>query len=84
MIDAFAIYGISRGTLQSALKNTKLTSQLAKKLTRTRIHTKVQVLDCDLRAQTDGLKATMEDAKNMIYQHDLGVKPLWTREELNK
>ena len=70
--------------MQSALKNTKLNSNLAKQLTRTRIHTKVQVLHCDLNIESDGLLAAMEDAKNMIYQHDLGVKPLWTREELNK
>lgn len=84
MIDAFAIYGIRRTSLQAALKNTKLSTRLAKKLKKTRIHTKVQVLHCDLNLETDGLMASMEDAKNMIYQHDLGVKPLWTREELNK
>lgn len=30
------------------------------------------------------LYTAMEASKNMIYQNDLVVKPLWSREELNK
>ena len=84
LIDAFAVYGITKGTLNTTLKNTKLTGKLRKKLTRTRIHTKPEMVYFDARSKGLGMRVVMEDAKNMIYQHDLSIKPLWTREELNK
>jgi hypothetical protein len=78
------MYGVKRKTLRSVLENAKVTQKLANKLKHTRLHTKVEVLHKDCRLDVDNMSAVMDDVRNMIYQHDLDVKPLWTREELNK
>ena len=71
MIEAFAIYGVKKSTVKSAIKNTKINNSDAKNLTHARIHTKVQVIFNDIRIEGVGMMAAMDDAKNMIYQHNV-------------
>ena len=70
------MYGVRRNTLQAILDNSKVTQKLAKKLKQVRLHTKAEVLFTDCRLNLDSMQAAMDDLRNVVYQHDLDVKPL--------
>lgn len=81
-----AIYGIRKETIKQIFKDTQFSEPLSKKLKIAQIKTKVEMIHSKIihKESNKAVLAAMEGSKNMIYQDDLVIKPLWSREELNK
>lgn len=81
-----AVYGITKDTIKKVFEETHYSEPYSKKLKIAQIKTKVEMIYSKvLRKEANkGILAAMEGSKNMIYQNDLILKPLWSREELNK
>lgn len=81
-----AIYGIRKSTIKQIFRNSQFSEPLSKKLKIAQIKTKVEMIYSKItnNEANQSILPAMEGAKNMIYQDELIIKPLWSREELNK
>ena len=79
------ILGVKKSSVLSYLKKAeKYENNIIHKFLHSKLNAKVECLGSVIFTEAEGLRTILKDSKNMIYQHDVYLNPLWTKEDLHK
>lgn len=89
LYDAFCIYGVKKAKLVKKFEEKKLMEKIVKKISsgeevKISCHVDLNYYDGVDISSKEFLKKIMIDSRDIVYQSNVVMKPLWTRESMNK